>query len=47
MKDGNSSPNSRTSEEREAVSARLISEGGEWTVMPPDYTNFSRKDLPQ
>lgn len=47
MKDGNSSPNSRTSEEREAVSARLISEGGEWTVMPPDYTNFSRKDLLQ
>lgn len=32
----------RTREEREAVLARLKSEGGAWISMPPDYTTFSR-----
>ena len=37
-------PNNRcsTAEERQAVSARLVAKGGEWTSMPPDYTTFSR-----
>lgn len=35
----------RTSEEREAVLAKLKSDGGEWISMPPDYTTFSRDNI--
>lgn len=35
----------RTLEERAAVTTYLKREGGEWTSIPPDYTNFSRNDL--
>ncbi|MCA9334671.1 hypothetical protein KC953_00835 [Candidatus Saccharibacteria bacterium] len=35
----------RTREEREAVLARLKSEGGAWISMPPDYTTFSRDSV--
>ncbi len=37
----------RTAEERAAVSTYLENEGGEWTSMPPDYTNFSHGFLAQ
>lgn len=35
----------RTADERAAVTSYLKQEGGSWTSMPPDYTNFSRADL--
>lgn len=37
----------RSPKERAAVTRRLKMEGGEWTSMPPDYTNFSRSFLTQ
>lgn len=42
MIERNSDITYRTAEERDAVTAHLEREGGEWTSMPPDYTNFSR-----